>query len=129
MKGRRIKKYSEELKAKVVYDYNVLGLSQDQIAAKYGLSGHGVVGQWIKKSEKACLYGSKSVPLHPETKKDITSMQYSTPQEEIAALKSALEMSNKEKEQYRLQALAYSTMIDIAEEHGYKIRKNSGAKR
>lgn len=129
MSGRRNKRYSEELKAKAVYDYEVVGLTQDEIAAKYGLCGHSVVGQWIKKSKKTCIYPKKSVILHSENESTLSSMEYSTPQEEIAALKSALEKANQEKEQYRLQALAYSTMIDIAEEHGYKVRKNSGAKR
>lgn len=129
MLGRRNKRYSDELKAKAVYDYEVVGLSQKEIATKYGLCGHGLVSLWIKKSKKTCICGKKSVTLHSESESALLSMEYSTPQEEIAALKSALEKANEEKEQYRLQALAYSTMIDIAEEHGYKVRKNSGAKR
>lgn len=129
MSGRRNKSYSDELKARVIYDYEVVGLSMPEIVEKYHLSTHTLIIKWIKKSKDTCKYPQKSVILQSKTKSALSPMEYSTPQEEIAALKSALEKSNQEKEQYRLQALAYSTLIDIAEEHGYKVRKNYGAKR
>ena len=114
--------YPESLKQEVVKEYLCSDCSKEYLVRKYGLGSRNTVTRWLKKhgdNNDLCILEQK-VKLSetmPEETKD--------PQD----LEKKIRQLERELEDTKLLAEAYSRMIDIAEEE-YKIpiRKKSDTK-
>ena len=108
-----------------MYDYLTSGLSQRAIAFKYNLGDRSMLSNWLRKykSEKDLLpLSSKSLKLMAkENSKSNPDMDLAKYRKEVADLRA--ELYSKD-----LQIKALNALIDVAEEHGVRVRKNSGAK-
>ncbi len=112
----------------VVMDYANSGKTLSEIALKYDINIR-TLSRWIKEYKEFLFNKKIVVSLHRESKTEKTSMQYSTPDEEILALKEELSKTKKALAQSELKQKALEALIDVAESAGISIRKNSGAKR
>lgn len=120
--------HSQEERMQVVMDYINSGKTTPEIAKKYGISNRSL-GRWIKEYKEILFNEKKVVSLHRESKTTDETMKYSTPEEEILALKEELSKTKKALAQSELKQKALEALIDVAEDAGIPIRKNSGAKR
>ena len=122
-------RYTQEEKLAIVKDYLESNLSRNAIVKKYRI-GQGTLIAWLR------IFGveknkenTKSVMVRKisKTKSDVkkTEAKDNVNQE----LLKRIEELEKALEYEKLRSLAYSTMIDIAEEDfKIKIRKKDGAK-
>ena len=116
-------KFTLEERMLIVQEYETSGLTLPELCHKYGIKSQSCITNWranLRKSGRITSFASSIVPkdavepvMHDKTKSELES--------ELARAKKDLEWAN-------LQNLALNTMIDIAEEHGIRIRKKSGAK-
>lgn len=120
--------HSKEERMQVVMDYANSGKSIAEIAQKYDISIR-TLSRWIKEYKEILFEGKKVVSLHRESQTTDEAMKYSTPDEEILALKEELSKTKKALAQSELKQKALEALIDVAEDAGIPIRKNSGAKR
>lgn len=124
-KGTNPQQFTEEEKKAILYDYLTSGLSQRAIAFKYNLGDRSMLSNWLRKykSEKGLLpLSSKSLKLMAkENSKSNPDMDLAKYRKEVADLRA--ELYSKD-----LQIKALNALIDVAEEHGVRVRKNSGAK-
>lgn len=120
--------HSKEERMQVVMDYANSGKTLSEIALKYDINIR-TLSRWIKEYKEFLFNKKIVVSLHRESKTEETSMQYSTPAEEILALKEELSKTKKALAQSELKQKALEALIDVAESAGISIRKNSGAKR
>lgn len=97
------------------------------VAEDYGISLR-TFERWVKEYKEICRNQKKVVPLQSKIEEPSKAMDYANPQEEIIALKAELEKERKERLFAENKVLALNRMIDIAEQQGILIRKNSGAK-
>ncbi|MEI8205126.1 MAG: transposase [Bacteroidota bacterium] len=119
---KKVKRYSEDFKFKVVQEYLNQDVSKEELQIKYGIRGSSIILYWIRK------FGLESMNEHQlETdcsmkanlKKSSTEIDL---ENENQKLKQLLEHE-------RLRTLSLNTMIDIAERDlKIQIRKKSGAK-
>ena len=112
----------------VVMDYINSGKTISKIAQKYDINIR-TLSRWIKEYKEILFNEKKVVSLHRESKTTDETMKYSTPEEEILALKEELSKTKKALAQSELKQKALEALIDVAEDAGIPIRKNSGAKR
>lgn len=112
----------------VVMDYVNSGKTVPEVAHKYSVSARSLE-RWIKEYKEILYNEKKVVSLHRESKTIDEAMKYSTPEEEILALKEELSKTKKALAQSELKQKALEALIDVAEDAGIPIRKNSGAKR
>lgn len=123
MKGRKNQigarsKYGRAFRDQVARDYETGDLSYSQIAEKYDLPSRELAKWWVRCYRK----NGEIVPpeVSPMTEKE---------KQEVKALRLENARLRKQLEDAELRALAYDTMIDVAEEQlGVKIRKKSGTK-
>lgn len=113
-----------EQKQKIALDYVDSEMTAEQTAAKYGLPSGRTILNWVEQ------YGlrDKMVSLQQETTNTNMPKRYS---EEIKTEQEAQErilQLEKELGLAQMQIKALNTLIDIAEEQGYTIRKKCGAK-
>lgn len=120
--------HTKEERMQVVMDYANSGKTISEIALKYDINIR-TLSRWIKEYKEFLFNKKIVVSLHRESKTEETSMQYSTPDEEILALKEELSKTKKALAQSELKQKALEALIDVAESAGISIRKNSGAKR
>lgn len=120
--------HSKEERMQVVMDYVNSGRTISAIAQKYEL-GDRTVERWIKEYKEILFNEKKVVSLHRKSKTTDEPMKYSTPEEEVLALKEELSKTKKALAQSELKQKALEALIDVAEDAGIPIRKNSGAKR
>lgn len=120
--------YSKEERMQVVMDYVNSGKTISAIAQKYEISDRSLE-RWIKEYKENLFNEKKVVSLHREFKTADDPMKYSTLEEEILALKEELSKTKKALAQSELKQKALEALIDVAEDAGIPIRKNSGAKR
>ena len=64
-----------------------------------------------------------------ENRKRYGTMKDMTKDEELVALRKALKEKERELAEANLKVEALNVLIDLAEEHGMPVRKNSAAKR
>ena len=112
----------------VVTDYVNSGKTIAEIAQKYDINIR-TLSRWIKEYKEILFNEKKVVSLHRESKTTDEAMKYSSPEEEILALKEELSKTKKALAQSELKQKALEALIDVAEDAGIPIRKNSGAKR
>lgn len=118
---------SQSERMQIVHAY-VYGKKPAQLFAEdYGISPR-TFARWVKEYKEICINPKKVIPLPSETDTPSSTMEYATPQDEIAALKEALEKERQEHQITKNKVVALDRMIDIAETQGIRIRKNSGAK-
>lgn len=123
---RKVKRYPDEIKLKVVQDYLTTGQGVKELMAKYHIEGVNTIGKWVKK------FGNPK-PDEGEIERDkIMSKSKQKPSEkskkqlELEARIAALE---KELSHEKIRSEALSTLIEVAEkELKVDIRKKPGAK-
>ena len=120
--------HSREERMQVVTDYVNSGKTIAEIAQKYDINIR-TLSRWIKEYKEILFNEKKVVSLHRESKTTDEAMKYSSPEEEILALKEELSKTKKALAQSELKQKALEALIDVAEDAGIPIRKNSGAKR
>lgn len=120
--------HSREERMQVVTDYVNSGKTIAEIAQKYDINIR-TLSRWIKEYKEILFNEKKVVSLHRESKTPDETMKYCTPEEEILALKEELSKTKKALVQSELKQKALEALIDVAEDAGIPIRKNSGAKR
>ena len=119
---KKVKRYSEDFKFKVVQEYLNQDVSKEELQIKYGIRGSSIILYWIRK------FGLESMNEHQlETdcsmkanlKKSSTEIDLENENQKLRQLL----------EHERLRTLSLNTMIDIAERDlKIQIRKKSGAK-
>lgn len=120
-KGKTSKRYSDAEKLALIHAFQSSDMSMEQFSRINGM-GHSTLSRWLfnfasLNSPTANVFMKKS--SRTDTFK---SKQELVLEEKIRNLEKALEYE-------KLRSLAYSTMIDVAEEHfGIDIRKKPGAK-
>lgn len=112
------------MRREIAMDYLSNDLTRSQTAEKYGLPTPAVISQWVRKfglSEKNLSLPDESILTTMAKKHEIETLTEQEARERIRQLEAELGIA-------KMQVLALNTMIDIAEEQGYPIRKKSGAK-
>jgi transposase len=108
-KRKNYQKYPESLKRAVVFEYETGDCSQSYLSRKYGIGSRTIILHWLKK------YGNNLYLSVPEqSPKSQPDMAEDTP--EIRALKVRIKQLERELEDSKLLAEAYSLMITTAEE-------------
>lgn len=118
---------SDEERMEIVRQYVTGNRPARFIVEDYGICLR-TLRRWTQEYKKNCGIKKNIVPLHSKSKPSPKLMDNSTPQEEIIALKAELEKERKERLFAENKVIALNRMIDIAEQQGILIRKNSGAK-
>lgn len=116
------RRYNDAEKLQIVEEFMNSGESMEKFQVKHGM-GHCTLSRWMIK------FGfSNTSPKHfTEMKKTLDSSTDKTLRERT--LESKIAQLEKELKAEKLKSLAYSTMIEVAEEElGVEIRKKSGAK-
>ena len=114
----------KEQKLLIALDYVNNDLTLQETADKYGLNNYQLVWSWVKK------FGLKEKMLSLQDEKMLSIMakeHTKTPLTEQEA-KDRIRELEMELGIAKMQVRALNTLIDIAEEQGYPIRKKSGAK-
>ena len=123
-KGTTPRYFTEEEKKAILYDYLQSGLSQRAIAFKYRLGDRSMLSNWLRQ------YKSRK-DLLPLSSKDLISMARKDSQKdsvlELAKMKKEVERLRSELYNKDMEVRALNALIDVAEEHGVAVRKNSGA--
>ena len=116
------RRYNDAEKLQLIEEYMNSGESMESFQGKYGM-GHCTLSRWMTKfglsntSQKQFNEMKKVVERSPEK-----SLRERTLEAKVAQLE-------KELKEEKLKSLAFSTMIDVAEEElGIDIRKKAGAK-
>ena len=116
------RRYNGAEKLQIIAEYMKSGESMESFQKKYGM-GHCTLSRWMTKfglsntSQKQFNEMKKAVERAPEKS-----------QRELTLEAKVAQLEKKLKEE-QLKSMAYSTMIDVAEEElGIDIRKKSGAK-
>ena len=119
---RESRSYNDAEKLQIIEEYMNSGESMETFQAKFGM-GHCTLSRWMTKfglsntSQKQFNEMKKVVERSPEK-----SLRELTLEAKVAQLEKKLK-------EEQLKSMAYSTMIDVAEEGlGIDIRKKSGAK-
>jgi transposase-like protein len=125
MQGRKYSsgggsKYPLSFREEVALDYVRGDLSAAQVAVKYSLPSKHTVKNWVRALQKSGDIGPSTPIELPMTEQE--KRESDAKDRRIKELERLLEDE-------RLRSLAYSTMIDVAEEElGVPIRKKSGPK-
>ena len=111
---KKVNRYTDEFKMKVVYDYLHGDKSKEELRRAYGIGGGSAILGWIRKFEGV---SPKKLIMSKDSKKTKEDLL-----KEIELLKKQLEYE-------KLKSVAFDTMIEIAEEEfKIPIRKKFGAK-
>ena len=123
-------KFTREMRARIVKEYEESNLTGEEIARKYGIKHASLIACWrIRLQEKPKVLckpiksGTFVSTIEPQMA-DVEPMKKRTQEE----LEAEVKRLTKELEWAQLQNKALNTLINIAEEQGIRIRKKSGAK-
>lgn len=129
---------SRALKREIAIEYVKSGKSRLEIAKKYNLKSVNLLSSWVNSFLTPWEIENKCVSLQPENSQTTEDMaKTSDIKPEISVADQAALIDKMQKQIKKLEAdlkrsrdkeLALNTLIDIAEERGIQIRKNSGAK-
>ena len=127
-------RFGRSLKRSICIEYMQSGMSRKEIAMKYNLPNVGTLSGWIQSCLSPLEIHEKCASLQPvivQTDSDMAKEESM----DVAAMSALIEAQRKQIEQLEKQlkyskdkVLALNTLIDIAEEHGAKIRKKGGVK-
>ena len=116
------RRYNDAEKLQIIEEYMNSGESMETFQAKFGM-GHCTLSRWMTKfgllntSQKQFNEMKKAVEPSPEKSKRELMLEAKVAQLE------------KELKEEKLKSMAFSTMLDVAEEElGIDIRKKAGAK-
>ena len=122
------------MKRMICIEYMQSGKSRKEIALKYNLPSTTTLSSWINSCLSPLEIHEKCASLQPvivQTDSDMAKEESM----DVAAMSALIEAQRKQIEQLEKQlkyskdkVLALNTLIDIAEEHGAKIRKKGGVK-
>ena len=120
---KKVNRYTDEFKYKVVLDYLNIDISYEAIKRKYGIKGNCCIPNWRRKFGLSNP-GEEQLMLNKSMSKEIEK----TPRErELEAKVKELEGALAHE---KLRSLALNTIIDIAERDlKIPIRKKPGTKR
>lgn len=124
-------RFTTEQKHRIVQDYLSSGLSRTAIWVKYTGSRkeNGLIRDWMRKFG----YDDKNTQRNATFAENISAMKKQTSSEKISphtkALEDKIKRLEKELEEAQIKAVAYSTLIDIAEQElNIPIRKKLNTK-
>lgn len=119
LKSKTSKRYSDAEKLELIRAYKSSGMLMDQFTRIYGL-GHSTLSRWMYNfAHSNVILDNSSMKKSSNSSKSYKELEL---EEKVRNLEKALEHE-------KLRSLAYSTMIDVAEEYfGIEIRKKPGAK-
>ena len=127
-------KFSRALKRQIAIEYMQSGKSRQEIALKYGLPNVNRLSSWVNTHLTPFEIKDKCVSL-PSTDqlfdKDMTkkpAVELSDQSELIAKLQKQIKQLESDLKRAKDKNIALNVLIDVAEEHGLRIRKKSGAK-
>lgn len=117
-----VRQYTDAEKLRIIEEFMNSGEAMETLQVKYRM-GHCTLSRWMTKFGLS----NTSQKQFTEMKKSLKNTTEKTLREQTLEAKVAqLEKDLKEE---KMKSLAYSTMIDIAEEElGIEIRKKSGAR-
>ena len=131
-------KFSRALKRSICIEYMQSGMSRKEISLKYDLPSVNTLSSWINSCLSPLEIHEKCASLPPETvqlESNMAKKKYEEPLD-VASMSALIDAQKKQIENLERQlkysqdkVLALNTLIDVAEEHGLKIRKKSGVKR
>ena len=114
--------YNDAEKFQIIEEYIKSGESMESFQGKYGM-GHCTLSRWMTKFG---LSNTSQIQFNEMKKVVERSPEKSLRERTLEAKVAQLEKKLKEEQ---LKSMAYSTMIDVAEEElGIDIRKKAGAK-
>ena len=117
-----VRQYTDAEKLQIIEEFMNSGEAMETFQVKYGM-GHCTLSRWMTKFGLS----NTSQKQFIEMKKTLENTTEKTLRERTLEAKVA--QLEKELKGEKLKSLAYSTMIDVAEEElGIEIRKKSGAK-
>ena len=121
---RTIKRYTEEEKLRFLEEFHNSGVSMDQFQKFHGL-GHCTISRWMTKFGLSNEKSNSAVVKMSKPRKKTTSSEDMSRR----ILEARIQQLEQELKTEKLRALAYKTMIEVAEEElGVDISKKAGAK-
>ena len=121
---KEIKHYNDSEKLRLLEDFRNSGVSMDQFQKFHGL-GHCTISRWMTKFGLSNQKSNSAVVKMSKTRKKTTSS------EDLSRriLEARIQQLEQELKTEKLRALAYKTMIEVAQEElGVDISKKAGAK-
>ena len=121
---RTIKRYTEEEKLRLLEEFHNSGVSMDQFQKVPGL-GHTTISRWMTKFGLSNEKSNTAVLKMSRNRKKPTSSENMSRR----IMEARIQQLEQELKTEKLKALAYKTMIEVAEEElGVDISKKAGAK-
>lgn len=132
------RRLSRALKREIAIEYIKSGKQRLEIAKKYNLTNLNMLSSWVNSYLTPWEIENKCLSLPDENDKKEEEMAKSKSQEvTVSAQDQSALLDKMQKEIKKLEAelkkskdreLALNTLLDLAEEQGICVRKNSGAK-
>ncbi len=116
--------FSIEERRRIVAEYEQGDMSVKALCQKYGLRSHSIIYNWRQR-----CFSPESIKVVPlQSTQDAKDMNTDSIDDSRLLLEKIRDLEKRLKDS-ELRNKALNNLIDIAEEQGLKIRKNSGAKR
>jgi|LSQX01.2.fsa_nt_gb transposase-like protein len=106
-------RYSEAFKRTVVEEVETGIMTANQATKYYGLGGRDTIYRWISTYGMNEEKGRKVIIM---TRKEET---------ELTTIRRKLAEVEKERDEYKLRAIAWESMVEVAEEMGIPLKKKS----
>jgi transposase-like protein len=110
------------------------GKSRQEIALKYGLPNVNTLSSWVNthltpfEIKDKCVSLPSTDQLFDEDMTKKPAVELSDQSELIAQLQKQIKQLESDLKRAKDKNIALNVLIDVAEEHGLRIRKKSGAK-
>ena len=127
-------KFSRALKRQIAIEYMQSGKSRQEIALKYGLPNVNTLSSWVNthltpfEIKDKCVSLPLTDQLFDEDMTKKPAVELSDQSELIAQLQKQIKQLESDLKRAKDKNVALNVLIDVAEEHGLRIRKKSGAK-
>ena len=127
-------KFSRALKRQIAIEYMQSGKSRQEIALKYGLPNVNTLSSWVNthltpfEIKDKCVSLPSTDQLFDEDMTKKPTVELSDQSELIAKLQKKIKQLESDLKRAKDKNVALNVLIDVAEEHGLRIRKKSGAK-
>lgn len=127
-------KFSRALKRQIAIEYMQSGKSRQEIALKYGLPNVNTLSSWVNthltpfEIKDKCVSLPSTDQLFDEDMTKKPAVELSDQSELLAKLQKQIKQLESDLKRAKDKNIALNVLIDVAEEHGLRIRKKSGAK-
>ena len=127
-------KFSRALKRQIAIEYMQSGKPRQEIALKYGLPNVNTLSSWVNthltpfEIKDKCVSLPSTDQLFDEDMTKKPAVELSDQSELIAQLQKQIKQLESDLKRAKDKNIALNVLIDVAEEHGLRIRKKSGAK-